>query len=114
MIAQRELWLVPFPFSDQSGKKVRPVVVVSHDGFNQHSEDAIVIGITSQISRGKYSIPIAPGDVDEGKLLHACYAKAENILKLDQKLALKKIGKLNRKKFDQTIRVFESILKEGK
>ncbi len=112
MISQREIWLVPFPFSDQSGKKVRPVVVVSHNAFNEESEDAIVIGITSQLSKGKYTIPVLMNDVEGGKLLHSCYIKAENILKIDQRLAQKKIGILNATKFSQTIQTVESIIHE--
>lgn len=44
MIEQRDLLLVPFPFSDQTGKKVRPVVVIIKNSFNSHSEDVIVVG----------------------------------------------------------------------
>ncbi len=28
-VNQREIWLCPFPFSDLTGKKVRPVLVLS-------------------------------------------------------------------------------------
>ena len=31
MIEQRDLLLMPFPFSDQSGRKVRPVIVISNN-----------------------------------------------------------------------------------
>ena len=48
--------LVPFPFSDQSGKKVRPVIVLSNNDFNTNSEDIIVVGITSNIIKDKYSL----------------------------------------------------------
>ena len=49
MIEQRDLILVPFPFSNQSGKKVRSVVVMSNNEFNNRSEDVIVIGVSSNI-----------------------------------------------------------------
>ena len=47
MMEQRDLLLVPFPFSDQKGKKVRPVIVISNDEFNNNSEDVLVVGVTS-------------------------------------------------------------------
>ena len=47
MIEQRDLLLVPFPFSDQSGIKVRPVIVISNNSFNSDSEDILVVGVTS-------------------------------------------------------------------
>ena len=110
MIQQRDIWLVPFPFSDQSGNKVRPVVVISHDAFNQFSEDVLVIGLTSQLSTGRYVIPVSAKDVSGGELRHDCYVKVENVLKISQKLVQKKIGQLSPKKFDDTIRAFESII----
>ena len=56
MIEQKDLLLVPFPFSDQSGRKVRPVIVISNNEFNKYSEDVIVIGVTSNILKDKYTI----------------------------------------------------------
>ena len=53
---QRDFLLIPFPFSDQSGKKVRPVIIISCNEFNKFSEDVIVIGVTSNISNDKYTI----------------------------------------------------------
>jgi len=53
MIEKGDLILVPFPFSDQSGRKVRPVIVISNNNFNKHSEDLIVVGVTSNISKDK-------------------------------------------------------------
>ena len=41
--------LVPFPFTDQSGTKKRPAVVVSSSGYNTHRRDLIIMAITSQI-----------------------------------------------------------------
>ena len=38
MMEQQDLLLVPFPFSDQSGRKVRPVIVISNNEFNDYSE----------------------------------------------------------------------------
>ena len=96
MIEQRDLLLIPFPFSDQSGKKVRPVVVISNDKFNKYSEDIIVIGVTSNISKDKYTITLTNKNLEEGKIPTACCIKVENILKIDKELIIKKIGKINK------------------
>ena len=45
-----EVVLVPFPFTDQSGAKKRPVVVVSGNDYNTNRRDLIIMAITSQIS----------------------------------------------------------------
>ncbi len=41
--------LVPFPFTDQSGTKKRPAVVVSGSAYNAGRRDLIIMAITSQI-----------------------------------------------------------------
>lgn len=95
MTEQKDILLVPFPFSDQSGKKVRPVIVISNSEFNKFSEDVIVVGVTSNISKNKYTISLTEKDLDEGALYTKCCIKVENILKLDKQLIVKKIGKIN-------------------
>lgn len=102
--------LVPFPFSDQSGKKVRPVVVMSNLEFNNHSEDCVVVGVTSNVSREKYSLPLSNFDLEEGKLFSRCCIKAENILKIDKELVIKKIGRINRQKFDALLKTVNKII----
>lgn len=41
--------LVPFPFTNQSGTKKRPAVVVSNSNYNTHRRDLIIMAITSQM-----------------------------------------------------------------
>ncbi|MBC8262550.1 MAG: type II toxin-antitoxin system PemK/MazF family toxin [Anaerolineales bacterium] len=48
---QGDVLLVPYPFTDQSGSKQRPSVVVSGDAYNQTHPDVILAPITSQIMR---------------------------------------------------------------
>ena len=112
MISQRDLLLVPFPFSDQLGKKVRPVIVVSNNKFNERSEDILVIGATSNITKDIYSLLLTNNDLDEGNLLVVCNIKVENILKVDKELVIKKIGKIKQEKLDQIIGILIKILRE--
>lgn len=111
MIEQRDLLLVPFPFSDQSGLKVRPVVVVSNNHFNRHSEDLIVAGVTSNVSKDRYSVLLLSEDLDEGKLSSLCSVKAENILKMDRGLVIRKIGKINKGKLGEIVGILSEIIK---
>lgn len=41
--------LVPFPFTDQSGGKKRPAVIVSSSDYNANRRDLIIMAITSQV-----------------------------------------------------------------
>ena len=111
MTYQGEILLVPFPFSDQSGKKVRPVVVISNDNFNKNSADILVMGLTSNISKDKYTINLNNSDLEEEQI-ELCCIKVENILRLDKSLIIKKIGKIKKTKLNEAIKILNDILKE--
>lgn len=104
MIEPGDLLLVPFPFSDQSGRKARPVIVISNNGLNKYSEDIIVIGVTSNISKDKYALSLTNNNLEEGKIHTSCCIKAENLLKLDKELIIKKIGKINKETLKRAIK----------
>ena len=110
MIAeQRDILLVPFPFSDQSGKKVRPVIVVSNDAFNGSSQDIIVCAMTTNVTKEFYTIRIEHDHLEEGNIREVCCIKVENILKLDKRLVIKKIDKLKESAFEQVKKKLGSL-----
>ena len=41
--------LVPFPFTDQTGTKKRPAVVISSAAYNTAARDLVIMAITSQL-----------------------------------------------------------------
>ena len=110
MIQQGDLLLVPFPFSDQSGRKTRPVIVLSNNQFNLNSEDVIVVGVTSNLSKDKYTATLENTDLENGRLFSKCLIKVENILKLDKDLIIKKIGKIKKEKIKEIVAVFNEII----
>ena len=110
MINQRDLLLVPFPFSDQSGRKVRPVIVISNNEFNENSNDVLVMGVTSNISKDKYTVPLSGKDLEEGKLITKCCIKIENTLKIDKEFILKKIGKIKKEKLKKIQEILTGII----
>lgn len=56
---QGDVLLVPFPFTDQSGAKQRPAVVLSHSSYNQAHPDVILAPVTSQVSRVSDEVNLA-------------------------------------------------------
>jgi mRNA interferase MazF len=48
-LAFGDVVLVPFPFTDQSGMKKRPAVIVSTAGYNVSRRDVVIMAITSQV-----------------------------------------------------------------
>ena len=43
--------LVSFPFSDESGTKQRPAVIVSSEAYNQRRQEVVISAITSRTDR---------------------------------------------------------------
>ena len=50
LLKQRDIILVPFPFTDLTNSKRRPALIISNNKFNKESGDVIVCAITSNIS----------------------------------------------------------------
>ncbi|MEQ8905174.1 type II toxin-antitoxin system PemK/MazF family toxin [Ekhidna sp.] len=60
--SQGDIILVPFPFTDQSGSKRRPAVVVSNSLVN-NSNDLIIAQLTTQEIYGPLAVQIDNNDV---------------------------------------------------
>ncbi len=115
MNEQGEIFLVPFPFSDMSGNKVRPVLVISNNKYNATGEDIIVCGITKRIKYSVYSIEINSSDLGSGTLYSKSTIKVENLLKIKRNLIIKKIGELKPEILEKVIKIVIGIFKsQGK
>ena len=109
---QRDIVLVPFPFSDLSGQKVRPVLVLSNDAYNQQSADVVVCGLTTNLSPAPYSIVIEVTDVEQlGTLRHKSKVKADTIASLEQSILIKQIARLKLPIFNQVIAEIEDLIR---
>ncbi len=45
---QGDVVLVEFPYSDRSGSKLRPAIVISTDAYHAGRDDVIVVAVTSK------------------------------------------------------------------
>ncbi|HYT92620.1 MAG TPA: type II toxin-antitoxin system PemK/MazF family toxin [Gemmataceae bacterium] len=87
---------VNWPYSDISGTKVRPAVVVQADFLNGLIDDTILVKITGR----RYGIPGTEVELDPAKetgsgLSKLCYASCNNFLTRDQALLGAIIGYLS-------------------
>ncbi len=91
--------LVDFPFSDRTGSKVRPCLIVQNDRDNARFDDTIVVTITS---RTQYA-SVEPTEVlidtstPEGRqsgLLFNSAVQCQNIATVDNGFVLRRIGNL--------------------
>lgn len=89
--------LVDFPYSDQTGSKLRPALVVQADALNQKLDDTILALITSSKRRMVGSATQLVIDVStiEGKrtgLRMDSVVQCENLVTREQRLLQKKLG----------------------
>ena len=91
-----EVVKVNWPYSDLSGWKSRPAVVVQADLLNGLIDDTFLVKITGT----RYGVPgtevkLDPADEYASGLSKVCYASCNNILTRDQSLAGPIIGYLS-------------------
>jgi mRNA interferase MazF len=80
--------LVPFPFTDLSGNKVRPALIISN---GKSSEDVIVVFITSQSKlKGKNLIAVVPDERNGLKVPSKIVCS--KVATLDVKIVLGELG----------------------
>jgi mRNA-degrading endonuclease toxin of MazEF toxin-antitoxin module len=87
---------VNWPYSDLSGTKVRPAVVVQADFLNGLIDDTILVKITGT----RFGIPGTEVELDPARetrsgLSKVCYASCNNILTRDQTVIGPVIGYLS-------------------
>ncbi len=105
---QRDIILIPFPFSNQRGAKVRPAIIISNNRLNR-ADDIIVSGITSNITKNQYSITIEEKDLELNNIKEECCIKVENILRIEKSLVLKKIDSLREETFTEVLTKVKSL-----
>ncbi len=92
MYEQREIVLIPFPYSDLTGSKMRPALIVSNSLINT-TEDRICCLITS--NSPKDGIIIEKMDFEEGTLPFKSWIKPKRIFTIHEKIIRKKLCTVN-------------------
>ena len=93
MLEKGTVVLVPFPFTDLSGSKVRPAIIVSH----KLSGDDVVVVFTSAHKQSrveKFDVRVIPSYENGLKL--ASTIKCAKLATLDKKIILGTLGKLSK------------------
>jgi mRNA interferase MazF len=90
---------------EQSG--LRPILVLSHEVFNQHSGTIIAVAITSQPQRAGFPLTI---ELKETKLPEKSWVKISQIRTLSIKRLRKKIGAAKPEEIDLIIEGLNEII----
>jgi len=94
-IKQKNIVLLPYPFTDLEGTKVRPAIVISNDNFNRKSDDCMMVPLTTVIKDEPYSVLITQENLSSGKLLKPSRVRADKIFTVEKKLVMMEIGTVN-------------------
>lgn len=108
-LMQKDIVLLPFPFSDMEGSKVRPALVLSNDNFNESPADCIMLPLTSVIKPDACSVILRPEDLSAGELLKKSRVKVDKVFCVEKGLVLMRIGSLSSEKFDEIKEMFFSL-----
>jgi mRNA interferase MazF len=103
-----EVVIVDWPFTDLSGSKLRPAVVVQADFLNSLVDDTVYVKVQSQ----RYGIPGTEVELDPATealsgLHHLCFASCKDLLTRDQTMVHHTLGVLS----DAAMQQIEACLK---
>lgn len=107
---QGEILLVPFPFSDLSSIKQRPVLVLSKRQDNIDCEDIITCGIISNLKDERHSVLIDNSNLIQGLIPAKSRIKVDKLFTINKDIIGKKISRINKETFQEVKKEFCSLL----
>ncbi len=111
-VQRGDIVLIDFPYSNHTGSKIRPALVVQADVWNQRLDDTILALITSSPQRRtgastQYFIDISTVEGRRTNLRFDSIVQCENLVTQDQRLILHRIGSLS----DSAMQQIDACLK---
>lgn len=101
-----DIVVIPFPFSDLSGSKRRPALVLADLSGN----DIILCQITSQPNDSS-AIAITNADFSNGSLPVNSYIRPNRIFTADKNMIIRSVGTINNSVFDAVVNDIYGLIK---
>jgi len=108
MYNQKDIVLIPFPYSDLTGSKQRPALIISNEKINKTS-DRICCLITS--NQPEEAIKIKKEHFGEGKLPFQSWIKPYRLFTINEKIIIKRICSINQKFHTRILKEINGYLK---
>ena len=110
MYKQREIVLVPFPYSDLSSLKRRPVLIVSNNDYNSKYKDVVVAVISSKIRLDDYySILLSNDDLEYGILPEESSLRVHKLFTIEKSRILKNFSIISEKKYKDVYKILTKL-----
>ena len=107
---QGDIVFIPYPYTDLSDSKQRPVVIISKDAINKGN--VIVAKITSVIRNDEFSFEIKPADIDS-LLKYKSEVRTNEVFTVHESLIIKKFSSFKKESLKElTERIKENITVE--
>jgi mRNA interferase MazF len=92
--------LVDYPYSDRTGSKIRPALVIQSDQLNQTLADTIIVLVSSSKTRfvgapSQLVVDVTTPDGLQSGLRQRSVVQCENLVTIDQSFVLRTIGRLS-------------------
>lgn len=100
--------VIPFPFSDLSGSKRRPAVVINPLPGN----DILLCQITSKATRDKFVIEIDKSCFTSGALPVDSYVRPNKIFIADQSIIIRRAGSLNKETVNKIVTAIVELVEK--
>ena len=108
MYKQKDIVIIPFPYSDLTGSKLRPALILSNNKLNV-TEDRICCLITS--NKPKDSNIIINKSLEEGRLPFESWVKPQRLFTINERIIKKKLGTVKSEFYDKIIENVDSYIK---
>lgn len=108
MLRQKDIVLIPIPFTDLASQKKRPAVIISSDTYNESNEDIVVVALTSNIEPREFSVTLTNDDLEDGTLKVTSMIRVDKIYTLNKSIVIKTFGRV---KQDILTKIKGTILK---
>jgi mRNA interferase MazF len=109
MYEQREVVLIPFPYSDLTGSKQRPALIISNEKINK-TEDRICCLITT--SAHESDLLITKDSFEKGTLPFKSWVKPHRIFTIHKDIVRKKLCVVSSKFHDKVIEKVNEYLRK--
>jgi len=107
MYKQKDIVLIPFPYSDLTGFQQRPALIISNEKINR-TEDKICCLITT--NPHKDDSEIKKDCFEEGKLPFKSFVKPHRIFSISENIIKRKICSINYKFHKEIIKKINEYL----
>ncbi|MBI2565197.1 type II toxin-antitoxin system PemK/MazF family toxin [Candidatus Woesearchaeota archaeon] len=108
MFEQKDIVLIPFPYSDLSGAKQRPALIISNNAINK-TQDRICCLITSNNHHD--GIIINNSSFEQGDLPFESWIKPHRLFTIHEKIIKKKLCKITDRFHDKILSSITELLK---